>query len=315
MKRIFYATDGSPHSLAALPVVKALMKEFPEARLTALYVSDGLTHLFGLRADHYLQVEEATASHIRDTIARELSPHLSERMDFLHEYGRPATLICDSAERWKSDIVILGTHGRGMPDRVLVGSVSQEVLRRAEIPVMVVPPAPQTYELRKVLFATDGSSGVYSAEQFVRSLMDAVPHLETLSVYVLNVMTHGPYTGFSESVFERERQRAEAIERDLAERIFAAYGDRHRFYAVEGHPVQSICNVARSAKVDLIVLGSHRHNTMDRWILGSVGEGVARMTPVPAVIVKDPQLRSLFGDAVHDETPLKASRESVTPLS
>ncbi|GBD31051.1 hypothetical protein HRbin32_02168 [bacterium HR32] len=50
-----------------------------------------------------------------------------------------AQAILDAAERYRADLIVMGTHGRtGLP-RVLLGSVAETVLRRASVPVLVVP--------------------------------------------------------------------------------------------------------------------------------------------------------------------------------
>ncbi|MFD5383299.1 universal stress protein, partial [Bacillus velezensis] len=53
-----------------------------------------------------------------------------------------------------------------------------------------------------------------------------------------------------------------------------------------GHPSRTICNVAQSEKVDLIVLGSHGRGAIDRALLGSVAHGVLHRSQIPVLIVK-----------------------------
>lgn len=52
---------------------------------------------------------------------------------------RVAESIVDAAERYGADLVVMGTHGRTGLQRVLLGSVAEAVLRRARVPVLVVP--------------------------------------------------------------------------------------------------------------------------------------------------------------------------------
>lgn len=54
--------------------------------------------------------------------------------------GRPGDEICRYAEEGEFDLIIVGNRGRGMVSRVLMGSVSQEVVRAATCPVLVVRP-------------------------------------------------------------------------------------------------------------------------------------------------------------------------------
>ncbi|MCL6593041.1 MAG: universal stress protein, partial [Alicyclobacillus sp.] len=67
----------------------------------------------------------------------------AERVQYEHLYGRPAKSICDYAERHNVDCIVMGSHGRGIWDRLVMGSVSREVVQRAQTSVLVVkePPA------------------------------------------------------------------------------------------------------------------------------------------------------------------------------
>jgi nucleotide-binding universal stress UspA family protein len=290
MRRILYATDGSEASAPAFAVAQCFMNAQPLAELTVLYVSEDLPRLFGFRPEAYWRKEEVASDEIKRRVLQSLPGEMAGRVRYVHEYGRPATVICEFAQAWKADLVILGTHGRGMIDRLVLGSVSQEVLRRAEVPVMVVPCRQKRdgFAVERILFATDGNPGAYRAEHFAKEFLEIFPKSDLLSIYVQDVNNYGVYSGFAEQIYSLEEERARDIERALCTRTFSKYGARHRFYTVQGHPVQSICNVAVSSRADFIVLGSHRHGMLDRWILGSVGEGVVHHAPVPVVIVKDP---------------------------
>lgn len=65
------------------------------------------------------------------------------------EIGEPGVTICDVATEVGADVVILGSHGHGWLQRVLLGSVSHYVLHHAPCPVVVMrleppPPPPDT---------------------------------------------------------------------------------------------------------------------------------------------------------------------------
>jgi nucleotide-binding universal stress UspA family protein len=67
--------------------------------------------------------------------------HVSnERVELAAEAGEPAATIVDQAVARRSDLVVMGTHGRTGFDRMLLGSVAEKVLQRAPCPVLTVPP-------------------------------------------------------------------------------------------------------------------------------------------------------------------------------
>lgn len=54
------------------------------------------------------------------------------------EIGEPGPTICDVAARVGADVVVVGSHGHGWLQRVLIGSVSRHVLHHAPCPVLVM---------------------------------------------------------------------------------------------------------------------------------------------------------------------------------
>ena len=56
-----------------------------------------------------------------------------------NEYGSTADGIISCSKEFKADLIVLGTHNRTGFDRLLMGSVAENVIRHSEIPVLVVP--------------------------------------------------------------------------------------------------------------------------------------------------------------------------------
>ena len=52
--------------------------------------------------------------------------------------GRAADFIVKQANKWKADLIVLGTHGRRGVKRLVMGSDAEEVIRRTRVPVLLV---------------------------------------------------------------------------------------------------------------------------------------------------------------------------------
>jgi nucleotide-binding universal stress UspA family protein len=81
----------------------------------------------------------------REIIERDIWPAipLVEQGKVIRE-GPPFETIVDEARAWRADVIVVGSHGKGWVDRLLIGSVTEELLNNLPCAVLVVPvPAPR----------------------------------------------------------------------------------------------------------------------------------------------------------------------------
>lgn len=152
----------------------------------------------------------------------------------------------------------------------------------------------------KILLAIDESK---FSEAAVRSVA-VVPWPPDTEVRVLHVVeppslllgremaAHDPEF---EVVWKALREQAKALVAKTAEGLRRS-GLNVGPYLVEGDPKSQIIDVARDWHADLIVIGSHGRKGLDRFLLGSVSEGVVRHAPCSVEVVRIPA-------RVHDRMP------------
>lgn len=142
------ATDGSPVSLGAARRGAALLKPDRVTLVTVADTSISEDSGAGGFEGNLLSAEESqkARSAILDAGREELSetaealgldPSIitSELLE-----GSPGPSICAAAEEYAPDVVIVGSHGRGWFQRLVIGSVSEYVARHCLAPVLVVRP-------------------------------------------------------------------------------------------------------------------------------------------------------------------------------
>ncbi|AIF42243.1 universal stress protein [Virgibacillus sp. SK37] len=137
MNTILLATDGSAYSEHATEMAKTYLKAWPEAKLVVLYVTAKDYYAYDFIPDVVDEAEKEITERIKNTIEKQLADS-QNKVHFLHKTGHPSKTICDVANEQDADLIILGSHGRGIIDRALLGSVAHGVLQRAEQPVLVV---------------------------------------------------------------------------------------------------------------------------------------------------------------------------------
>jgi nucleotide-binding universal stress UspA family protein len=134
---VLLATDLSAASSAATETAIDLAASLG-ARLLAVSVIDPRTlHLPGGRfAARIDQVR-----HERESVAQRLvamGRTAGIQVSFLVWEGDPGEAIVDAATAESADLIVVGSHGRGAVGRFLIGSVSDQVVRSAPCPVLVV---------------------------------------------------------------------------------------------------------------------------------------------------------------------------------
>ena len=84
------------------------------------------------------------------------------------------------AQQKEADLIVLGTNGRRGIGKFVLGSVAEEILRRAECPVLTVGPhspseAPHDAKFRKIVYATDFGDGSPAAAAYAVALAEEHP--------------------------------------------------------------------------------------------------------------------------------------------
>lgn len=143
MQRVLAPIDFSGITGRVLDNAAALVEAFG-GRLWLLHVAPPDPEFVGFEAGPQT-VRSTRADHLRDEHRR-----LQQRADALSARGVPTEAllvqgqvveqILDHARRLEIDTIVLGSHGHGALLHLLLGSVSESVLRQAPCPLLIIPP-------------------------------------------------------------------------------------------------------------------------------------------------------------------------------
>jgi nucleotide-binding universal stress UspA family protein len=139
-KKILIAVDDSAHSMKAAKAGFALAHDI-KAVIGILFVIDKSREV--VSADLGITPEQGKAALLEEAekiIAQYIKMYDGEGeiFRFMPE-GLPAEEILKIAKEWEADLIVMGAHGRSGLDRLLTGSVTRQVTRHAEIPIMITP--------------------------------------------------------------------------------------------------------------------------------------------------------------------------------
>ena len=134
---ILVPTDFSEDAAQAASVAVAIATKF-DSRITLVHVVTPLALMYEdlPSMDFVTSVEEAA----RTALARELELLRVSwpSADSLFLRGPTAHEILGAIDSQNADLVVMGKHGRGVLNRMLVGSVTERVVRHSSVPVMTV---------------------------------------------------------------------------------------------------------------------------------------------------------------------------------
>jgi nucleotide-binding universal stress UspA family protein len=140
-KRVLVPLDGSPQSEDAL---RYAFIEHPGATLVLLHVIDPTRAGYGAQAgipsysEEWFEEEKEEATELFER-GRELAAEAGFEGDVEShfEVGQPARVIVDFTGKHDVDHVVMGSHGRKGVSRILLGSVTESVVRNSRVPVTV----------------------------------------------------------------------------------------------------------------------------------------------------------------------------------
>jgi len=191
------------------------------------------------------------------------------------------------------DLITLGTHGRRGPKRILLGSVAEEVVRRANIPVLTVRGGEDATTLPvggvdQVLVPVDFSDPSREALRHARELA-SLYGAEINLLYVVEEALHPAfYVGGVSSIYDVEpdiEEKARTHLQTFADKTPGADVSIN-VHAVPGRAAASILSFVEEHDIDLVTTSTHGRTGMDRFLLGSVAEKLVRHLRCPVFTVK-----------------------------
>jgi nucleotide-binding universal stress UspA family protein len=287
--KVLVPVDFSPPSTVAVNHAVLLARRF-RAKLSLLHVIEPSTALMYTFPTESEAAERKRIERAERMLAAMLSPEDQDDLDLETSVavGDISSTIEMAVHQQHADIVVMGTHGRGLMGRWLIGSVTQSLLRKIDVPILTVCHATGPLSFKRILFATDFSEGSAEGLDFT---MDLAATLNS-ELVVAHVIDRRPVVTFETpevaAVFDAEQQRfMEEAQTSFKQIEAEASGRKVRVETVlaEGIPADAIARIADENTVDFVVLAVSRKSRMDRILLGSTAEKVIRDANVPVLSV------------------------------
>jgi nucleotide-binding universal stress UspA family protein len=287
-KVIMVPTEGSDSERAAISVAVRLANRF-EADLRLVRV-ETTPLVIETIAQTPLMITEQTLLDERVARLRKLEALGTEcralgeiRVMTALEDGPVAPTLRDYARKFNVDLIVMSSHSRGGVKRIALGSATDYLIRRTNIPVLVVRPpvsimeatAEQTFS--RIVVPLDGSE---LAEQILPEVAALASRLNS-TVSLLQVLT--PVTYSQKEImqpglpwWDDDIATAEAYLTRAANRLIEQGLTVSKDVVMSGDIATAILDYSARTRADLIALATSGGGGMSRFVFGTVADEVTR---------------------------------------
>ena len=290
IKNILCPVDRSPSSLQAFSYAIALAR-WQGARLNLLEVIESVVPTGRRRIPEDGRVPTETRAALERDLRRVLAARRASdvTVEIFMRRGNVVQEILAQAKASRADLVVIGSHGRGGVQRLVLGSVAEKVLRLATCPVLTVRRgvrvARRSRSPRSILCATDFSAaanrGVAYAKRLAKEANAKLVVMHAVEWPFEDAMTQGAVAELRTSV--------ESSARDKLDRLLPRSnpgGPGAHAVVTFGKASAAIVKLARAISAELIVMGVSGRGAADMALLGSTTHRVIREGTWPVLTVR-----------------------------
>ncbi len=300
IKKVLFTTDFSEVANHALPYAIKMAKihkaelimlhaitlfehdpNDPEHQFPSLkkYCEEARAVAIGMFKDGEKRAEGAGVP-VRKEVIQGVSPHAAI-LEFVEDEG-------------EIGMIVISTHGRSGLSHVLLGSVAENIIRYSTCPVLVVKqhehefidPDTGDVQIRKILFPVDFSKKSYKPAEYVKS-MALVNHAEIIVYHAIDVeIPPVYYTSGVTSILQLDPDLEERVTAKMKEDLGGKLEGFDVSYRVsEGRAGDSIRELAKKEKVDLIIMGTAGSHGIGDFLFGSTSAKVIQKGICPVLVV------------------------------
>ena len=292
-RRILCATDLSDFSNQAVAYAVAMAKAF-EAKLF-------LSHIVHLPSFVALDAPQVYPADLFDRLAAQAKDQLANVMaqediewEPLVTNGPVAGMLAKLVADKGIDLLVSATHGRSGIKRLLLGSVTERIIRTLPCPLLTVSPVEHTFDassvqtagFKKILVGCDYSLDGDRAVRFGLSLAQEFQS-DLRLVHVIEPFAYHNHF-IPQGIMETSQTRlCDDVTAKLQARVPPEAGNWCKIstQCLRGKPFDELIRYADHHAIDLIIVGARGHSLVESMLLGSTTDRVIRHATCPVLCV------------------------------
>ena len=284
--RVLVGADGSAQARSA--IAGAIAFPWPEETQVRAVVAQQLEPVF---RPTFAAALQSSAKLIAEDAKRALSNRWPEASAVVVDES-PAEGVLAESKRFRADVILMGWRGEGPARRLLMGSVSRNVVRRATCSVLVV--RGKLLRVPEIVIGFDGSAQAQRAVQLVqRFLLNGARITIFRAADRIGVPSQALAPARTMAMVREEVRRinAESLARarkevDSVAASLKDIGWRVRTVVTTGAPLHDLLSTVDAVQADLLVVGARGTSGIRHLLLGSVADGALNQCPVSVLIAR-----------------------------
>lgn len=286
VKKILIPYDFSETSQAALKQGILLSRKL-QANLLVLYVlektpNEEILKLTFPSGDLRSKLENKIQGELRSLVNAEPESKISIETRVV--VGKPAVEILLMTEKEKADLVVMGSHGHTGLKRLWLGSVTERVVQRAKIPVLVHRGKTEIAPTRILIpidFSEYSKEGLELGLQWAK-IFNAKPYFFHVIILQDLYSFKDLFVPINSSIEEALKEEARIKLADWTKEI----NMDHHLEIKMGNPSLEIEREVHAHSIDLVVLATHGQTGLKHFLMGSVAEQTVRHSPCSVLTVR-----------------------------
>lgn len=289
VKSILCPLDFSDFSTPAYQYALSLA-DYYKARMVALHVVELWKYPFADYAAHeadYAKFSRALNEGGEVKLQRFVKDNPAGRIQLelaVHQ-GNAPNCILSFAQKQNMEVIVMGTHGRRGFDRLVLGSTTDRVMRKAACPVLVVSNSAHQalttgpdgrHRLRQIVYCTDFSNNSERARGYAISLA-AEYGAELTLLHVADTVSDPKK---AEAIIAERTQELDKLVSDTERKNFNV-----RSVVKFGKPYEEIVRHSADGQASLIIMTARGGDAVDRAVFGSTTYRVIQLGPCPVLAV------------------------------
>ena len=291
IKLVLCPIDFSEFSVGAYQHALSVAEHY-EANLVAQHVVELWRHPsfdFAASAGLYEESSQALRESGKEQLQEFVKKHTHDEIqpELVVQVGVAADSILSFAQVKKADVIVMGTHGRRGFDRLMLGSVTDRVMRRAPCPVLVASKPPHSSvaagkershvrHLSRILFCADFSE---NSERALKYAISATAEYDA-ELTLLHVLEEIPRPAETEEAIARTTEQLDRLIPPEGRKTL-----KIKTAVRIGKTYAQIIQLAVEAQIDLVTMGVRGRGALDVAVFGSTTYRVMQLGSCPVLAV------------------------------